>query len=179
LAQAPSSSAGLRSSETARSSRSDRHRSECGAEVPCRDADAPISRPRKRSVTLTLSPSSKKRRIGLHLHVVVVIVDGRAHLDFLSSMTSVSCALRPLFLLLVFEFPVVHELDDGGRGLGRDLHKIETLLLSDARASSVPISPNLCPSAPIRRMVRANISSFTRGPSLAGAGAGMTNVWRL
>jgi hypothetical protein len=40
---------------------------------------------------------------------------------------------------------------------------------ASARASSIPISPYLWLSSPIRKTVRAVISSLMRGPSLAGA----------
>jgi hypothetical protein len=61
-----------------------------------------------------------------------VIVDGWAHLDLLDLDDLLLLArLGGLLLLFVFVFPVVHQLDDGRLGLGRDFDEVEAFLLRD------------------------------------------------
>jgi hypothetical protein len=61
-----------------------------------------------------------------------VVVDHRAHLDLLDLDDLLMLAgLGGLFLLFVFVLPVVHQLDHGRLGLGRDLDQVETLFLAD------------------------------------------------
>jgi hypothetical protein len=53
-------------------------------------------------------------------------VDGRAHLDLLDLDDLLLLAgLGGLFLLFVFVFALVHELDDGGFRFGRNLDQVE------------------------------------------------------
>jgi hypothetical protein len=61
-----------------------------------------------------------------------MIVDGGAHLDLFDLDDLLLLAsLCSLLLLLVFEFPVVHQLGYGGLGFGRNLDEIEAVLFSD------------------------------------------------
>jgi hypothetical protein len=64
-----------------------------------------------------------------------VIVDGRAHLDLLDLDDLLLLArLGGLFLLFVFELAVVHQLDHGRLGLGRDLDQVVAFFFRDGAA---------------------------------------------
>ena len=65
-----------------------------------------------------------------HFHIQVVRVDARGHADLLDLDDAL---ILPGFLFLLelvkAELAVVHDLAHGGNGVGRDLHKVELLLL--------------------------------------------------
>jgi hypothetical protein len=64
-----------------------------------------------------------------------VIVDGRAHLDLLDLDDLLLLAgLVGLFLLLVFELAVVHQLADRRLVVGRDFDDVKTLLVAQSES---------------------------------------------
>ena len=94
-----------------------------------------ISRPRKRKRDLDLVAFVEEALHRPHLHVVIVIVDGRAHLDLLDLDDLLLLAgFGGFFLLFVFVFAIVHQLDHGGLGIGRNLDQVEAFFFRQGAA---------------------------------------------
>jgi hypothetical protein len=101
-----------------------------------------------------------------------VAVDVRAHLDLLDlDDLLVLARLGRLLLVGVFQLAEVEDLDDGRRGVGRNLDEIETGLFGGWSASLMETSPWFEPSTSISWTRGTRMSRFARGPSLTGAAA--------